>query len=89
MKLPKKLTKVEAIIFNMIVDNFLAKTDCDMYSVLSNPIDKMICYYLYDQEYSLEETCKLISKKRVFIWQRKKVIKKELENYYQDKHLII
>ena len=60
-----------------------------MYEVLSNPIDKMICYYLYDQEYTLQETCKLLSKKRVYIWQRKKVIKKELESYYQDKHLLI
>lgn len=85
MQLPKKLTKVELEIYKIIIDNFTRKLNCELYLHLSSPIDKIIVYYMYDQGYSLTETCEFISRKRKFVWQRKKIIIKTLQEAYGEK----
>jgi hypothetical protein len=84
IKLPKKVTKVELEIFGIIVNKFISKFNCPVYQYVDDGIDKMIIYYLFDQGYSLTETCTLMARKRKFIWERKKHIIKVLREHYPE-----
>jgi len=82
MVLPKKPTKEELEIYHLIVDKFVSKLNNDVYKSITNPLDKMIVYYVFDQGYSINDASKEIGIRREVLWLRKKTIRLQLREIW-------